>query len=188
MTININQISSGIALLIDGDICLVNEYHHVKPGKGSAFARVKLKNMRTDNVIERTFRSSDKLEDIALEEKPLEYLYNAGDDFHFMDHSTFEEVVLGREELGNTQLFLPENLEVTGIFHGRQVLKIILPTFITVPISHTDPGLRGDSSRAGTKPAQIETGATVQVPLFVNTGDWVKIDTRTGEYVERVQK
>jgi len=188
MTITINQITTGLALNIDGDICLVTSYHHVKPGKGSAFARVKLKNLKTDAVLERTFKTSDKLEDIALAERPLEYLYSADDDFHFMDHSTFEEVVVSRDDLGNTAFYLPENLEVTGIFHNRRLMKIVLPTFITMPISHTEPGIRGDSSRAGTKPAQIETGATVQVPLFVNTGDWIKIDTRTGEYVERVQR
>jgi len=188
MTITINQISSGMALNIDGNIYLITSYHHVKPGKGSAFARVKLKNLQNDAVIDRTFKTSDKLDDVPLEDRPLEYLYSTGSDYHFMDHSTFEEVVVSPETLGDTALFMPENLEVTGIFHNHRLLKIILPTFISVPVSHADPGLRGDSSKAGTKPAKIETGATVQVPLFVNTGDWIKIDTRSGEYVERVQK
>ncbi len=177
-----------MALQIDSDIYLVTEYHHVKPGKGSAFARVKLRSMRTDNVIERTFRTADKLEDVTLDEKPLQFLYASGDKYHFMDHSTYEEVVLTQDEVGSARLFMPENLDVTGVFHNHQILKVYLPTFITVPISETEPGIRGDSSRAGTKPAKIDTGAVIQVPLFVSTGEWIKIDTRSGTYVERVQK
>ncbi len=177
-----------MGLRIDGDIYLISSYHHVKPGKGSAFARIKLKNIKTDAVVERTFKTADKLEDVPLEERPLEYLYATGSDFHFMDHSTYEEVIISKDDLGDVALYLTENLEVGGIFHHHRLLKIILPTFIVTPISHTEPGLRGDSSKAGTKPAQIETGATVQVPLFVNIGDTIKIDTRTGEYVERMQQ
>jgi len=188
MTISINQLSSNIALKIDNDIYLVTEYHHVKPGKGSAFARVKLKSMTTDNTLERTFRTSDKLDDVTLDERPLEYLYASGDRLHFMDHSSYEEVVLTAEQVGDARLFMPENLEVTGIFHNNKILKVLLPTFITVRIQHTEPGIRGDSSRSGNKPATIATGAAVQVPLFVDIGEWVKIDTRTGTYVERVKK
>jgi elongation factor P len=188
MSITINELSTGIALLIDSDLFMVEEYHHVKPGKGAAFARVKLRSMKTDNVIERTFRTSEKLEEAVLEEKRMEYLYPTGDQYHFMDHSSYEEVVLTAEQVGSVRLFMLENLEVTGVFYNHQVLKVHLPTFITVQIASTEPGIRGDSSRSGTKPATIVTGAVVQVPLFVDTGEWVKIDTRSGTYVERVQK
>jgi len=188
MTITINEINSSTALRVGGVIYLVQEYHHVKPGKGSAFVRVKFRNLETDAVLERTFRSSDKLDDVNLDEKDLEFLYSSGDDYYFMDHTTYEQVLITKEHLGDVRLFLKENLEVRGTFLGPQLLKITLPTFIQFQIAETEPGIRGDSSRAGTKPAKIETGAMIQVPLFVNTSDWVKIDTRSGSYVERVLK
>ncbi|MCK5580923.1 MAG: elongation factor P [Candidatus Omnitrophica bacterium] len=186
MTININQISSGMGLLINNDVFLVNEYHHVKPGKGSAFVRVKLRNVKTGAVIERTFKTADKLEDIPLEENELEYLYHSGDAFCFMDHTTYEQISLSEEEVGDAVKFLLENLTVTGMICEGKVLKVILPNFIVATIAETEPGVRGDSSKAGTKPAKIETGTTIQVPLFINLDDTVRIDTRTGQYVERV--
>lgn len=188
MTITINQINNGIALLINNDIFQVAEYHHVKPGKGSAFVRIKLRNVKTDSVIERTFRTADKLEDVFVEERPMEFLYASGNDYHFMDHTTFEQMAVSRDDVGAPAKFLLENLEVTGLYYNHQILKIILPNFIVAKIMETEPGIRGDSSRAGTKPAKIETGTTVQVPLFISGDDWIKIDTRTGEYVERVQQ
>ena len=188
MSISINQISSGMALLINDEIHLVQEYHHVKPGKGSAFVRVKLKNVRTDAVLDRTFKTADKLDDAVLEDRELEFLYVSGDSYFFMDHTTYEQVDLDKDVLGGVVKFLLENLEVTGLFYNNKAIKVVLPTFITARIAQTEPGIKGDSSRAGTKPANIETGTMIQVPLFVNTDDWVKIDTRTGEYVERVTK
>ena len=187
MTITINQLNNGMGLLIDNDICVVNEYQHVKPGKGSAFVRVKMRNLRTGNVIERTFKTADKLEDVTLEEKGLEYLYHSGDHFCFMDHTTYEQVSMTPEEVGEAEKFLLENLIVTGLSYNNKIVKINLPNFITARIAESEPGIKGDSSRAGTKPAKIETGTVVQVPLFINVDDWVKIDTRTGVYVERVK-
>lgn len=186
MTITINQIASGMALCINSAIYLVHEYQHVKPGKGSAFVRVKLKNVKTGSLLERTFKTADKLEDIPLEEREIEFLYRSGDTFHFMDHMSYEEVVVSKEDMGDVAGFLLENLEVTGLVVDNQILKIVLPNFITAKIVETERGIRGDSTKAGTKPAKIETGATIQVPLFVNIDDTVKIDTRTGQYVERV--
>jgi elongation factor P len=188
MTVTINQITNGMALLIDSDIFLVSEHQHVKPGKGSAFVRVKLKNLKNDGVLERTFRTADKLEDVQLEENELEFLYQSGDGFHFMDHATYEELVLTQAELGEVTKFLLENLEVSGLVHNHKVIKVVLPNFIEAQIISTEPGLRGDSTRSGTKPARIATGTIIQVPLFINNEDWVKIDTRSGGYVERVQK
>lgn len=188
MTISINQITSGSALNIDGNIYFVTDYNHVKPGKGSAFVKVRLRNVKTQQVLERTFRSSERLEDVPLEERRFQMMYQAGDDFHFMDLTSYEEVVVAKDVMGEAVRFLQEHLEVTGTCFHHEVLTINLPTFIVTRVTHSDPGLKGDSSRAGTKPAVIDTGTTIQVPLFINTGDWVKVDTRTGTYVERVKK
>ena len=188
MAIGINDISSGIGLIIDGNMYLVVDYSHVKPGKGSAFVRVRLKNVKTDSVIERTFRSSENLDAVDLEERRLQFLYRSGDSFNFMDHTSYEEVVVSKESLSGMDQFLLENLEVTGLAHGDKILKVILPNFIVAQIMSTEQGIRGDSTRAGNKPGRIETGATIQIPLFINVNEWIKIDTRTGNYVERVQR
>lgn len=189
MPISINQISSGIGLMVENQIYLVMDYDHVKPAKGSAFVRVKMKNIKTGSVLERTFRTADKLDDVPLEERRMQYLYRSGDEFHFMDQESYEETTMMAKDLDETFIkLLQDNLEVTAICY-HQVLKMVLPNFMICQITDTEPGIRGDSSRSGTKPATIDTGATILVPLFINKGDWVKIDTRTGgEYVERVQK
>ncbi|MCA9401597.1 MAG: elongation factor P [Candidatus Omnitrophica bacterium] len=188
MTISINQITSGMGLNINGDIYVILEYHHVKPGKGSAFARIKLRNAKTQQVLERTFKSSDKLEDVPLEERRLQYMYNTDDEYHFMDNNSFEERIVPKQVIGDGLKFLQDNAEVTGLCYHNEVLNINLPTFITAEVTHTDLGLKGDSSRSGNKPATIDTGATIQVPLFINTGEKIRVDTRTGEYVERVKE
>lgn len=188
MTISINEISSEVGIRIDNEIYAVLEYHHVKPGKGSAFVRVRIKNIKTGQILERTFRSSERIEDVPLEERKLQNLYQSDDSYHFLDHTTYEEVVVPKAVLGDDARFLQENLEVRGICHHNDVLKIVLPTFILAEITQTEPGFKGDSTRSGTKPATIDTGAVIQVPLFINPGDRVKIDTRTGVYSERVQK
>ena len=190
MTIGITDIKTGIALVINDNLWMVNEVNHVKPGKGAAFVRCRLKNLRTDLVQEMTFRTSDKLEEAYLEEKRLTYQYNAGDTFHFMDTETYEEITISREQLGGAVKFLQDNMEVAAICFKNKVVKMILPNFLVTKIVETEPGFKGDSSRAGNKPAKIDTGASVQVPLFINIGDWVKIDTRDGQglYVERVNK
>lgn len=188
MTISINQLASGMGLLVDGSIFLVVGYQHVKPGKGTAFVRVKLKNVKTQQVLERTYKTAEKLEDVALEERKLQKSYVSSDGVHFMDLTTFEEKIVTQDVVGDAIKFLQDDMEVVGLIYEETVLKIELPTFIIADIAHTEPGIKGDSSRAGTKPATIETGATILVPLFVDIGDKVKIDTRTGEYVERVKK
>lgn len=177
-----------MALRVDGELYWVVEAQHVKPGKGSAFLKARLKNIKTDQVFERTMRTVDKFEEAVLEEKALQNLYQSADTYHFMDHATYEEITIPKEVLGDAVRFLQDNLEVTGLFYNNKLLKVVLPTFITAEITHTEPGFKGDSSRAGTKPAVIDTGATIQVPLFINIGDVIKIDTRTGQYVERAQK
>ena len=188
MAISINEIAKGLALLVQEEIYLVTEVHHVKPGKGSAFVRVRLKNLKTDLILEKTFRSSDRLEDVFLEEKKLQYLYRTGNSFHFMDQVSFEERTMDLDKLGEGAQFLQENMEVTVLLYKNQIQKVSIPTFIIANIAQTEPGFKGDTSKGTTKPAMIDTGATVQVPLFINKGDRIKIDTRSGEYVERVQK
>jgi len=188
VAISISKITSGTGLRINGEIFLVTEYNHVKPGKGGAFIRVKLKNVKTQQVLKKTFKPVDKLEEVTLMEKKLQNLYQTGDSYHFMDCKCYEEITVSKDVLDDSIKFLQDNLEVTGICYNDDVLKIVLPIFITAEITHTEPGFKGDSSKAGTKPATIDTGTVIQVPLFVNTGDRVKIDTRTGSYVERVQR
>lgn len=186
--ISINEIESGIGLNIDGNIYIVTEYHHVKPGKGSAFVRVKLRNIKTEQVLERTFKTAERLEDIPLEERRMQNLYKSGDEYHFLDLASYDQVVVKESLIGDVAKFLQENLEVTCLCYHHDILRVQLPTFITTEIVHTEPGIKGDSSRAGNKPATMDTGATIQVPLFINQGDVVKIDTRTGAYVERIQR
>ena len=188
MAITINEVSKGLALNVDGNICTVVDFNHVKPPKGSAFVRIKLRNLQTGLVIERTYRSAETLEDVPLEERRLQYLYNAGDDYHFMDQTTYEEHVIQKEDLGDMIKYLLENMEIYGFVHNDKVLKVELPNFIVTKITESEPGVKGDSSKSNSKPAKIETGATIQVPLFVDVGDHIKIDTRSGEYVERVKK
>lgn len=189
MAIGINDITKGMALKIDNAILIITDYSHVKPGKGSAFARIKLKNVETGAVIEKTYKTADKLEDVPVEERKLQYMYSTGDMYVFMDQQTFEQYELAPDEVGQDVLsFLLDDMEVSGMIHEGKILRINLPIFIITEISQTDPGLKGDSSRSGYKPAQIATGASIQVPLFINTGDKIRIDTRTGEYVERVKE
>lgn len=183
-----NQIESGTALKFNNDIFIVVEHHHVKPGKGSAFVRAKIKNVKTQQVLEKTFRSSDKLDDVELDEVKLQQLYKSGDGIHFMDQSSYEEIVISEDVIGSDMRFLKENLEVEGLMHEGKVLKINLPLKVDFTITHTEPGFKGDTSKAGTKPATIDTGATIQVPLFIEQGDVVRVDTRTGDYVERVKQ
>jgi len=188
LTITINQITSGMGIRVDNTIYVVSDYSHVKPGKGSAFVRVKLKNLKNGLVIDRTFKSSEKLDDIFLEERTLQFLYQSDHSLHLMDQTTFEEYLVSEALVGDDMKYLQDNLDVTGYLHEDQVLKISLPNFIETEIAQTEPGLKGDSARAGTKYAKIDTGADIQVPLFIEIGERIKVDTRTGTYVERVKK
>lgn len=188
MAASINEITSGIALRVEGENYIVVDYSHVKPGKGAAFVRVRLKNMKTDLVLERTFRNSDKLEVLFLEDRNLQYQYRAGDSYHFMDQETFEELVVPEADIGNAVKYLQDNISVIATFCDHKLQRISLPNFIIAQVAETEPGFKGDSSKAGNKPAKIDTGAMVPVPLFINVGDWIKVDTRSDVYIERVQK
>jgi len=186
VAVSINEIKSGLTLLVDGDVYQVVEFQHVKPGKGAAFVRTKLRNLKNGGIQERTFRGDEKIEEAFIEEKKLQYLYASGNIYHFMDQDNFEEITISDDMLGDKRKFLKDNLDVVAYLYKNEILNINPPNFIEFKIIHTEPGIKGDTAKSGTKPATIETGATVQVPLFIDVGDTIKVDSRTGEYVERV--
>jgi elongation factor P len=176
----------GLKIELDGTPYAIAEFQHVKPGKGGAFVRTKLKNLVTGGVVDKTFRAGEKVEKPDLEEKTMQYLYLEGNQYYFMDNETYEQTFLTREQLGDNSSFLQENIIVSILYYQGKPIGVELPIFVELAITKTEPGVRGDTASGGTKPATLETGATIQVPLFVNEGERVKIDTRTGEYIERI--
>ncbi len=183
---NVNNLKRGLALIIDGEIFLVLEFQHVKPGKGAAFVRTKLKKAKTGQVIDKTFRGGESVEDAFLEDKTLEYLYKDGKDLVFMDHSTYEQVSLGEDLIGEAAGFLKENMEVKGRFHGHDLIQLTLPQTMKLKVVETEPGLKGDTaSGTSLKPAKLETGATVKVPLFISEGEEIEISTEDFSYLKR---
>jgi elongation factor P len=178
---------NGLVLNIDGALWTIVYFQHVKPGKGGAFVRTKLKNVLTGNVVERTYRAGEKVNDVRLQHRPVTYSYTDGQVYYFMDANTFEMIPLAAEVIGQDQLrYLKENMECEGLVHEDQIISVELPFFVELEIVETDPGVRGDTSQGGTKPAKLETGAVVQVPLFVEQGDVVKVDRREDKYLTRV--
>jgi len=186
--ISTNDFRPGMTVEIDGEIYEVIEFLHVKPGKGSAFVRTKLKNIKTQSVIERNFRAGEKFPRAILERREMQYLYNQDDVYFFMDTTTYEQVSLSKETIGDGVKFLKENINAYVVFHNNIPIGIELPITVELKVVSTEPGFKGDTVTGGNKPATLETGAVIQVPLFVNVGDIIKIDTRTGEYLERVNK
>jgi elongation factor P len=186
VALSINEIKSGVTVLVDDDVYLVIDTEHVKPGKGAAFVRARLRNLKNNNIQERTWRGDEKIDQAFVEERKLQYQYKSGNMYHFMDQDNYEEVAIAEGSIGEKTKFLKDNLEVMGFFYKNETLNISLPFFVEVTIIHTEPGIKGDTAKSGTKPAEIETGATIQVPLFVDQGDRIKVDTRSGSYVERV--
>ena len=185
MALSINDIKSGLTILVDSDVYLVVETQHVKPGKGAAFVRAKLRNLKNSNIQEKTFRGGEKIETAFVEERKLQYQYSSGNMYHFMDQDNFEEIAISEDNLGEKKKFLKDNLEVAGYFYKGETLNINLPNFIDFKVIHTEQGIKGDTAKGGTKPAKIESGAIIQVPLFIDTGDKIRVDTRTGEYIEK---
>ena len=177
---------NGMVLDIEGTLFSIVEFLHVKPGKGGAFVRTKLKNVLSGAVLDKTFRAGEKVTEVRLESRAMQYLYNDGSHYYFMDSKTFEQFPVSEQVIGDQVEYLKENLEVHGLFQGDSLLVVELPFFIELKIKETDPGLRGDTASGGTKPAKLEPGATVNVPLFLNVGDVIKVDRRTNEYLERV--
>jgi elongation factor P len=183
--ISTNDFRTGATVEIDGAIWQVVEFQHVKPGKGSAFVRSKLRNLETGSVVERTFRAGEKLARAHLDRKEVQYLYNAGDEYTFMDIETFEQMSLDAKQLGDNKLYLLENMNIFLLYFNDRLIGIELPNSVELKVTRADPGLRGDTASGGTKPATLETGLVVQVPLFIQEGDVLRIDTRTGLYIER---
>lgn len=181
-----SDIRKGLKIEMDGDVYSVVEFLHVKPGKGGAFIRTKLKSLSRGAVVEKTFRSGEKLGKPDLEEKKMQFLYSSDDQYCLMDAETYEQTFLTKEQLGSSSEFLKENITISVLFHNNKPITVELPTFVELAISETEPGEKGDTVSGGSKAATLETGAVVQVPLFLNPGDVVKVDTRTGAYVERV--
>jgi len=184
--VSINQFKIGLTILIDGEVYQIVEVEHVKPGKGAAFVRTKLKNIKNGTLIERTFRGEEKIEEAFIEEERLQYLYNSADAYHFMQLDNFEEIIIPKEILGDKVLFLKDNLEVVALVYKGEILSVSLPNFIEMEVVYTEESVKGDTVKAGTKPARLETGVVVDVPLFIKKGDVIKVDTRTKEYVERL--
>jgi len=184
--ISTNDFHTGVTVEIDGQPWVVVDFQHVKPGKGSAFVRAKIKNVITGAVLERTFNAGEKLPRALIERKEAQYLYSVGDDFTFMDVQTYEQITVNRSDIGNGAQYLKENMSVFILSYDNRVIGVEVPNFVDLQVVETDPGFRGDTATGGSKPAKLETGAIVKVPLFINVGDVIKVDTRTGTYIERV--
>lgn len=184
--ISVNDFRTGVTVEVEGEVWQVMEFQHVKPGKGAAFVRAKLKNMRTGGTVERTFRGGEKIPRARLDKREMQYLYNDGEDYVFMDTETFDQLSLGKEQLGDGVNYLKEQMMIEILQWQGEILGIELPNFVELEVVETEPGIRGDTASGATKQAVLETGATVQVPLFVDVGDTLRIDTRTGEYMERI--
>ena len=185
--ISTSDFRNGLALVQDGQVYQIVEFLHVKPGKGGAFVRTKLRQMKTGKVIDKTFRAGEQMPSAHLERTPMQYLYGTGDEFVFMDLEDFDQTSLSPDQVGTAADYLREGTEVSVTFHETEVLGLELPVAVELKVSDTEPGIRGDTAAGGNKPATLETGAMVQVPLFINIGDVVRVDTRTGDYLDRVQ-
>ena len=186
-TYSTNEFRSGLKIILDGDPFNIIDNEFVKPGKGQAFNRVKVKNLKTGRVIERTFRSGESVEAADIFEQDVQYLYNDGDFWHFMDPQTFEQHAVSKEAMGDNALWLKEEDVCQMMLYNGAPLSVTPPNFTELRIVDTDPGVRGDTSGGGAKPATLETGAVVRVPLFVDNEELIRVDTRTGEYVSRVK-
>ncbi len=185
--ISSNDFRNGITIVIDGQLWTVIEFLHVKPGKGSAFVRTRLKNVKSGATVERTFRAGEKLERATVDNRDMQMLYNDGDGYHFMDSESYENITIGRDLIGDPADFLKDGMKIAVQFHDGTPIGCDLPAHVELKVVETDPGFRGDTATGASKPAKLETGATVNVPLFVNPGDVIRIDTRDRRYIGRVQ-
>ncbi len=188
MPVSTTEFRTGLKIEIDGEPYVIVDFQHVKPGKGGAFVRTKIKSLRSGNVIDRTYRAGEKLDVPELEEKTMQYLYAADKDRVFMDTTSYEQVSLSELQLGDSISYLKENMEIKVLYHKGAPINIEVPMFVELAIAKTDPGVRGDTASGGSKPATLETGAVVKVPFYLNEGDVIKVDTRTGTFIERVKK
>ena len=180
------DLRNGTTFELDSNVFRVVEFQHVKPGKGAAFVRTKLKNVITGAVLERTFNPSEKLQGAEIEKRVMQYLYNDGTLYYFMDNTTYEQIPLNEEQIGDALKYIKENMDVTMLSFKGSVFNVEPPMFVELEVIETEPGFKGDTATGANKPAKVETGANVNVPLFVEQGDVISIDTRTGEYLKRV--
>jgi elongation factor P len=184
--ISSNDFRTGVTIVVDGQLWQVVDFQHVKPGKGSAFVRTRLRNVMRGNVLEKTFRAGEMLQRAIVETREMQYLYHSGDDYVFMDNTTYDQVHLGHDMLGENVDLLKEGMVINVQFYEGKVIAAELPNHIDLEVVETDPGFRGDTATNVQKPAKLETGAVIQVPLFINPGDRVRIDTRDRKYISRV--
>jgi elongation factor P len=178
---------NGLSIIYDNDIYTIVDFQHVKPGKGGAFVRSKLKNLRTGSTIDKTWRAGEKMDQAILERKPMQYLYHQDGDYYLMDMDSFEQIAVPQSKIGSQSKYMKENTDVQVVLHKDDIIGVNVADFAELEVVETDPGVRGDTASGGSKPATLEGGAVVQVPFFVNQGDRVKVDTRTDTYLERVK-
>ena len=183
--ISVNDFKTGVTVELEGVVYQVVEFQHVKPGKGAAFVRAKLKNVKTGGSVEKTFRGGEKLARAHLDKREMQYLYNDGDGFVFMDNENFEQITITTGDIGEGAKWLMENMTIGVLLYNGAIMGIELPNFVELTVTETEPGIKGDTATGASKNAKLESGATVQVPLFINEGDRLRIDTRTGQYMER---
>ena len=186
MAVDTSQFRNGLKIEIGGEPFTMTYFQHVKPGKGGAFVRTKIKNLRTGRVLDKTFRSGEKVDEADVEDKRMQFLYMDGEQLIFMDTETYDQIPFSAEQVGEALKYMLENLEVDVLFWRGRPINIELPSFVEAVVSQTDPGMKGDTASGATKPATIESGAVVQVPLFIKEGEKIRVDTRSGAYVERV--
>jgi elongation factor P len=184
--ISTSDFRTGLTILLEGEVYTIVDFQHVKPGKGAAFVRSKLKNVKTGAVTEKTFRAGEKVERAVMDKREMQFLYNAGEDYFFMDNDNYEQLTISRGQLGNDVKYLKENMSIGVLLYEEKIFGIELPYSVELAVAYTEPGIKGDTASGGSKPATMETGLVVQVPFFINAGDVLRIDTRSGEYIERV--
>lgn len=183
--ISTNEFRTGLTIELEGDVFQVIEFQHVKPGKGAAFVRSKLRNVRTGAVVEKTFNAGEKIPKARIERREVQYLYNDGKDYNFMDMESYDQIAMTAEQLGDAVKYLKENMVIQVLTFQEKSIGVDLPNFVELEVIETSPGIKGDTASGGGKPATLETGAVVQVPFFINIGDKLQIDTRSGNYIKR---
>ena len=184
--ISTNEFRTGLTIELEGDVYQVVEFQHVKPGKGSAFVRSKLRNLRTGAVVDKTFNAGEKIPKARVERREVQYLYNDGSDYNFMDMETYDQFAMNKDQLEDAIKFLKENMVISILTFKGESIGVDLPNYVDLEVVETAPGIKGDTASGGSKPATLETGYVVQVPFFINIGDVLQIDTRTGHYIKRV--
>lgn len=186
MPISTSDFKNGKCIVVDGKKCVIIEFQHVKPGKGGAFVRTKLRDVKTGRVNDLTFRAGEKFDEVHMEAREMQFLYTDGEDFHFMNPTTYDQVAIPDETVGDTRVWLKENDTCQFQYAGDELIEIQPPMFVEMEVTQTEPGFKGDTVQGGTKPATLESGAVVNVPMFINIGEVIRVDTRDGRYITRV--